>query len=268
MTGRTLAISGAILALAGVALFSALRGGPGDPAAPRDPGSAPAPAPAAISTSGGPAREAVPAIPAEGATRAAESPDPATRPPIPGTERAHYEAYLARFRALGDDLDAAREEILPRFLAAETEPPERVAILRASDDSISPLRAELFLAALALPPPSEGTGAPSIPSFAIGYLGDRIAEDAVARQVLEGVLFDRRRPLEPELRRRGISRLIAASNGDELADLRPLLAPERDETLRLSIAAELATHPDRAAAERLARALGLELPPPGSEREE
>lgn len=273
MIPRSFAIGGAILAIAGIASFALLRSDGGGERKSRGspaPSAEPAPAPA-----GGSRRASDPApVPlapridpgidpvAEGAA------DPASHPPIPGTERSHYEAYLARFRALGDETDPARPELLARFLDGETEPPERVGMLRASYDADSPLRTELFAAALALPPDEGEPGAEPVPSFAVGYLGDRLAEDPAARAVLEAALFDRPSPLTPELRRRGISRLVAASSAEELADLRPLLAPERDDAVRRSIAAELAAHPEREAAERLARALGLELPAPLPEREE
>ena len=265
MTARTIAIAGAILVLAGIASFIHLRGGgSGERPGPSNPSPPAEPLPSSAAAGRDTASPLEPG--ADPLARAAG--DPALRPPIPGTERFHYEAYLARFRALGDETEPARQEIVGRFLAGSTEPPERVGMLRASQDALSPLRAELFAAALAFPPADPPPGAEALPSFAVRCLADRLEEDPLARELLEEALFDRRNPLELPLRRLGISRLVAASSGDELADLRPLLAAERDESVRLSIAAELAVHPDREGAERLARALGLSLPEPSGEREE
>ena len=200
--------------------------------------------------------------------------------PRPGTERAHYERYLAIFS--GDDPGAV-EAAVARFHASEVEDAEKVAILRASFDAPSSLCAELFLAALEAPPPDplpsgalpngalpSGAlpGVESVPAFAFRYLGERIEEDPVVREILEVALFDPVVEIEPRGRRRAIYQMVRTADADQLSRLRPTLAAESDPLTRASIASALAVHPDRAAALRLADQLDLALPEPDSTPEE
>lgn len=191
--------------------------------------------------------------------------EPELRPAREGTERAFYLEHLRRFRALDPDDPAALDAILARFVEEDLSDPERVAMLRASYDASSPLCAELFLAALEELPDEAERDLASVPSFAFRYLGERIGDDPMVREVLTTVLFEPVTTLAPELRRPAIARLVTASGPQELWDLRTSLARETDPLVRASVAAALANHGEERTAARVADVLGLDLPAPSED---
>lgn len=172
---------------------------------------------------------------------------PAAGPPA--REQARTEAeHLARLRELAVRDPAAllaegRRLLGPGGANQEAADCERVALLRAAYEARVEGAHELFRLA-ALNRSSVSTPrAVSLPDFVVGYLGERAASDARAREVLEGLAFGEERVMSGQ-RRRAAALLASCAQGDGLLRLHRHLGRETDPLLVEGVLDGLRRNPD------------------------
>lgn len=161
----------------------------------------------------------------QGTLAPAESPEP-ERTTAPVKERE----FLAAFRVLEHARPGALEECAQSVLEGEGPAAEKVALLRALQESGSSEGVRWLEHTVRSPPSGSAPSAESLPSFALDTLARLAARTEAPRAALARLAFDER-TLALHLRRRAAAAFAGVCEGRELETLRVQLVREPDELL-------------------------------------
>ena len=236
-----------LLAFAGLAavhvlLLVSTAGGPRSGAATSALAAAPEGAPARTPATSTPTREPVLGLGCPtGSGEAAEAPEAgesaareAKKPRGARKEREFLTGFLAMVREQPGELEARAEAVL----AGDGPRAEKVALLRALEQSGSKERLRWLEHAVRTQPDDSGPDGVSVASFALGELVAAARAEHEARPVLWCLAFETR-GLEPGLRRNAAVGYARCANDLELDGLRVALAREDDELLAAGVLAAL-----------------------------
>jgi len=162
-----------------------------------------------------------PRTPAEFPGRCSASPAP-----VPVKEREFLAAFLALERAQPGALETCARNVLE----SDDPPAEKVALLRALEESGSSAAARWLEHAVRTLPDDSGPHGEALPSFALDRLARLAGKDELPRAALARLAFEER-DLAGSLRRRAAAAFAAVCSGPELDFLRVRLARETDELL-------------------------------------
>ena len=168
----------------------------------------------------------------------------ARRRPIPGTERAWREAYVARLREPGVDVDALVDATI-RGAAPDV---EKVGLLRALLDTRSDKALDALVTAAEEVETHDGPNGAGVPEFCVRMLAQRAGGDADARAALRQLVSRRGSSLEPRLRRTAAARVARTGTSSELALLAADIRGCGDPELLHGVAQSLELNPDAAVA--------------------
>lgn len=144
------------------------------------------------------------------------------------------------FHALFLELDpAALSERLDGVLGGASTRAEQVALLRALLDRAHPRAREAFLACVASAPASAVPGLEPLPSTALGLLRRRAQREPLAREILEGIVWDSSPPAAPALRVLAASALAAYASDEDLRRMQGEMLEEREPAVRAALSAGL-----------------------------
>jgi hypothetical protein len=176
----------------------------------------------------------------------------AARRPIPGTERAWREAFVARLREPGVEVDA----LVDATLHSTGPDAEKVGLLRALLDVRSDKALDALVTAAEEVEAHDGPNGVGVPEFSVRMLTERASRDEDARAALRRLVSRRDSSLEPRLRRTAASRVALTGTSSELALLAADIRGCGDPELLRGVAQSLELNPDAA----LARGFFTDLP--------
>lgn len=176
---------------------------------------------------------------------------PPTPAPAVGRAARKEREFLDGFLALARAQPGALEARAAAVLAGEGPPAEKVALLRALQQSGSDEHVRwLEHAVRTLPETSAGPHGVSVPSYALGQLVAGGSQDRTAHLALWRLAFEER-GLAPAARRTAAVGFVRGAEDRELDGLRVALARERDELLLAGVLAALRERPESPLAARL-----------------
>jgi hypothetical protein len=164
------------------------------------------------------------------------------RRPIPGTERAWREAFVAQLRQPDVDVDA----LVDSTIHGAGGDAEKVGLLRALLDTGSDKALDALVLAAEEAESHDGPNGAGVPEFCVRTLVERADRNADARAALSLLVARRDSSLEPRLRRNAAARVARTGTSSELALLAADIRGCGDPELLLGVAQSLRSNPEAA----------------------